>query len=108
LVAFHSIGVIILNIDNESIGVIPANGYTSEHRQSIKALKWLKYVSERYQINILHSRNRGEKQIGPFKVDGYRETETGDRTVYKFHGCFRHGYMLLFALRKRHFLVPMC
>ena len=84
-------------LDNESIGIIPANGYTPEHRQSIKALKWLKYVSERYEINILHSRNGGEKQICPYKVDGYRETETGDRTVYKFHGCFRHGCQKVFS-----------
>jgi ribosomal protein S18 len=84
-------------LDNESIGIIPANGYTPEHRQSIKALKWLKYVSERYQFNILHSRKGGEKQIGPYKVDGYRETETGDRTVYKFHGCFRHGCQKFFS-----------
>ena len=81
-------------LDNESIGIIPANGYTPEHRQSIKALKWLKYVSERDQINILHSRNGGEKQIGPYKVNGYRETETGDRTVYE---CFWHGCQKCFS-----------
>ena len=86
-------------LDNESIGIIPANRYTSEHRQSIKALKGLKYVSERDEINILHSRNRGEKQIGSYKVDGYRETETGDHmyTFYEFHGYFWHGCQKCFS-----------
>ena len=73
-------------LDNESIEIIPANGYTPEHRQSIKALKWLKYVSERYQINISHSRNGGEKQIVPYKVDGY-----------EFHGCFWDGCQKCFS-----------
>jgi hypothetical protein len=73
-------------LDNENIEIIPANGYTPEHRQFIKALKWLKYASERYQINILHSRNGGEKQIGPYKVDGY-----------EFHGCFWHGCQKFFS-----------
>lgn len=45
----------------------------------------------------MHSRNGGEKQIGPYKVDGYRETETGDRTVYEFHGCFWHGCQKCFS-----------
>jgi hypothetical protein len=39
-------------LDNESIGIIPANGYTPEHRQSIKALKWLKYVSDAFTGHI--------------------------------------------------------
>jgi hypothetical protein len=73
-------------LDNENIEIIPANEYTPEHRQFIKALKWLKYASERYQINILHSRNGGEKQIGPYKVDGY-----------EFHGCFWHGCQKCFS-----------
>ena len=39
----------------------------------------------------MHAGNGSEKQIGSFIVDGYRETEAGEREVYEFHGCFWHG-----------------
>ena len=41
-------------------------------------------------IRILHARNGGEKEIGPYKVDGYYETDT-ERVVLEFHGDFWHG-----------------
>lgn len=44
-------------LDHESIGIIPSNGYRPEQKQSIKAVKLLKYVSHRDQISILHSGN---------------------------------------------------
>ncbi|XP_071153592.1 uncharacterized protein [Mytilus edulis] len=78
-------------LEHQSIGIIPANGYRCEHKQSIKALKLLKYLSEKDTIDIMHAGNGSEKQIGSFLVDGYRETEAGEREVYEFHGCFWHG-----------------
>ncbi|VDH97141.1 Hypothetical predicted protein [Mytilus galloprovincialis] len=78
-------------LEHQSIGIIPANGYRCEHKQSIKALKWLKYLSEKDTIDIMHAGNRSEKQIGSFFSGWYRETEAGEREVYEFHGCFWHG-----------------
>ncbi|CAG2214664.1 unnamed protein product [Mytilus edulis] len=78
-------------LEHQSIGIIPANGYRCEHKQSIKALKWLKYLSEKDTIDIMHAGNGSEKQIGSFLIDRYRETEEGEREVYEFHDCFWHG-----------------
>jgi len=42
------------------------------------------------KILIQHALNRGEKQIGPYTVDGYAEID-GVKHVFEFHGCFYHG-----------------
>jgi len=77
-------------LDHESIGIIPSDGYHLQQKQSMKALKWLQYLTKRKDINIIHARNGGEKQIGPFRVDGYHEVADGEKIVYEFHGCFWH------------------
>ena len=56
--------------------------------QSIKAVKWLSYISEKEGICIQHVRNGGEKRVGNYSLDGYCE-ET--HTAYEFQGCFWHG-----------------
>ena len=56
--------------------------------QSIKAVKWLSYISEKEDICIQHVRNGGEKRVGNYSLDGYCE-ET--HTAYEFQGCFWHG-----------------
>ena len=68
-----------LYLESERIGIIPPHGYRPEQTQSIKALHWLKYISKRYDVNIQHAFNGGEKQIGLFKVDGYRETTSSEK-----------------------------
>ncbi|XP_052761746.1 uncharacterized protein LOC128204370 [Mya arenaria] len=75
---------------HESIAIIPPHGYRPEEKQSVMAYQWLAYISHQNEINIQHGRNYGEKQIGPYKVDGYYE-ENGDKLVLEFHGCFWHG-----------------
>ena len=60
--------------------------------QSITALKWLSYISEKEGIFIQHVRNGGEKRVGNYSLDGYCE-ET--HTAYEFQGCFWHGKDLL-------------
>ena len=57
-------------------------------KQSIVAVKWLSYVSEKEDLYIQHVRNGGEKRVGDYSLDGYCE-ETN--TVYEFQGCFWHG-----------------
>ena len=49
---------------------------------------WLDFVAETGNINIQHKLNSGcEKQIGPYKVDGFC-SETN--TVYEYNGCWYH------------------
>jgi hypothetical protein len=54
-----------------SVGIIPAQGYRQEEKHSIKAMQWIKYLSTTEGVCIQYARNGGEKEIGPYKVDGY-------------------------------------
>ena len=56
--------------------------------QSVTAMKWLSYISEKEGIFIQHVKNGGEKRVGNYSLDGYCE-ET--HTAYEFQGCFWHG-----------------
>ncbi|CAC5375852.1 unnamed protein product [Mytilus coruscus] len=75
----------------ETIGIIPAQGYNPEEKHSIKALKWLRYVSKSKGIHTQHARNGGEKKIGDYRVDGYHKNDNGEEIVFEYHGCFWHG-----------------
>ena len=44
-------------------------------------MQWIKYLSTTEGGHIQHARNGGEKEIGPYKVDGYYENEK-DRNTY--------------------------
>ncbi len=66
----------------ETIALIPPGGYNRREIQSNMALRWLMYISESQGVNIQHARNRGEKKIGEYKVDGYDQE---NNTVYEFH-----------------------
>lgn len=74
----------------ECIGIIPPQGYRPEEKQSLLANQWLSYLAHKEHVTVQHGRNMGEKQIGPYKVDGYYE-QNGKRIVLEFHGCFWHG-----------------
>ena len=75
----------------ETIGIIPAQGYRPEEKQSVKALQWIKYVAQLEGVHIQHARNGGEKTINQYRVDGYYETKDGEKVVMEYHGCFWHG-----------------
>ena len=57
-------------------------------KQSVEAIKWLSYISEKEDIHIQHVRNGGEKRVGIYSLDGYCE-ET--HTAYEYQGCYWHG-----------------
>lgn len=80
-----------LFLDPDTIGIIPPHGYRPEARQSVMAYQWLSYLSFNRQTYIQHGRNRGEKQIGSYKIDGYYEALNGQKVALEFHGCFWHG-----------------
>ncbi|XP_013411740.1 uncharacterized protein LOC106174630 [Lingula anatina] len=71
-----------------TIGIIPAQGYKPKNKTSVKAAKWLRYRAERDNVFIQHAHNQGEKKIGKFVVDGWASTTN---TVYEYQGCFWHG-----------------
>ena len=72
-----------------SIAIIPENGYHPEQKQSKKALLWMKYLSDNFNINIRHKGNvDGEFKIGQFFVDGI---DFDNKTIFEFHGCWHHA-----------------
>ena len=71
-----------------SIGIIPANGYNPNQKTSAKARVWLKYISEQENIVIKHANNTGEVKCGPYYLDGVCDSY---KTIYEFHGCYWHG-----------------
>ena len=73
-------------MEPETIAIIPENGYHGNEKTSRKAQIWMKYISEKYKIDIQHAKNKGELKIGNFRIDGYH-SETN--TVYEFHGKFK-------------------
>ena len=72
-----------------SIGIVPFLGYRKNERQSLIAIKWLKWLSHTTAVNIQHKMNGGEVTIGRFKVDG--QSRDDRRSVYEFNGCLWHG-----------------
>jgi len=68
-----------------SIGIVPEGGYRRAEKQSIIAMKWLKYLATTQNLQLKHKLNGGEQRIGRFKVDGYDPTTN---TAYEFNGCW--------------------
>ncbi|XP_053378482.1 uncharacterized protein LOC128548112 [Mercenaria mercenaria] len=75
----------------DTIAIIPSHGYRPEENQSMIAFQWLSFIAHKRNIQIQHGRNVGEKEIGPYKVDGYYRNENGKEVALEFHGDFWHG-----------------
>ena len=54
------------------------------------AIDYLDYVAQKENTFIEHKWNVGERRIGPFMVDGYTETPSGEKIVYEAYGCWFH------------------
>lgn len=75
-------------IDN-TIGILPANGYRLSENQSMAALKWLTFVEYDNNIEIQHAGRGREFQIPDVgRVDGYHKDSN---TVLEFDGCYWHS-----------------
>lgn len=61
----------------DAIEIIQAHGYIPEEKHSVKASKWIRYMSHTENIHIQHAPNGGEKTISQYRVDGYHERENG-------------------------------
>jgi hypothetical protein len=55
----------------ESIAVIPEYGLNLGRNHSHKHILWLKYISVKENIYIIHCKNGGEMKIGNYYLDGY-------------------------------------
>ena len=73
----------------DTIPLIQDSGFNPTQNFSHKQMIWLKYISQRYNVRIIHCMNGQEKKIGPYSIDGYCEE---NNTVYKFDGFYIHGW----------------
>ena len=86
-------------LKENTIAIIPPQGYDPNAKYSIIALKWLELVRHETGADIKHARNGGEQKLSvnagnPVKVDGW---DPENRIAYEFHGCFYHGCVDCYA-----------
>jgi hypothetical protein len=75
-----------------SIALVPNGGYRKKDKHSLIGVKWMRLVSEQYNLDIQHARNGGEVQILQYKVDGLLRSTKKD--VFEFYGCVSSHYRL--------------
>ena len=75
-------------LEEDTIGLIPAQGYQPARKYSVMALQWLAWIHHQSGDRILHALNGGEQRIDHSYVDGYDPTK---KTIYEFMGCLWHG-----------------
>ena len=75
-------------LKEDTIAIIPPQGYHPNDKYSIIALQWLELIKHETGANIKHARNGGEQRLPvgphPVKVDGW---DPEKRIAYAFHGC---------------------
>lgn len=76
------------NLKEDTIGLIPPQGYQPARTYSVIALKRLAWVHHQTGDRILHARNGGEQRIDGNYVDGYDPIK---KTINEFMGCAWHG-----------------
>uniref|UniRef100_A0A914Q2H5 DNA-directed DNA polymerase n=1 Tax=Panagrolaimus davidi TaxID=227884 RepID=A0A914Q2H5_9BILA len=77
-------------LPEQSISIMPENGYGSHDKASVLAIKYLIWISKKQNIFIQHRNTlEGEKHVAGFKLDGYvPETNTAYEILGDvFHGC---------------------
>ncbi|KAK4885045.1 hypothetical protein RN001_001316 [Aquatica leii] len=81
-------------LTENSIGLIPPNGYRMADKQSTIAIKWLLWLEHTLDIKIEHAGNAREVKLKEgILVDGFCHATN---TVYQFHGCYFHGCEICF------------
>nr|DAC81317.1 TPA_asm: PolB [Larimichthys croaker adintovirus] len=68
----------------------PDNYRCQTKSYSHASIQWLEWVARSNNVFIQHALNKGEKQVGPYFVDGFAEID-GVAYAWEFLGCFYHG-----------------
>jgi hypothetical protein len=81
------------HLKERTIGIIPENGYDTEERQSLKALKFMDWKATKEDVKIRTARSKGgEKAVKAgdhtYKLDGWIEEQ---QKGIEFHGCLYHA-----------------
>ena len=72
----------------DTIAIIPDNGYNPRLMSSKKAQRWLDFQAAKEKVFIQTAANDGEKKVGNYQLDGFCEE---NKTIYEFNGCYWHG-----------------
>ena len=71
------------------LAIVLENSYSSRPNQSLLAIKFLEWYSHLNQIELRTAlSNDGEKEIYPYKLDGYNEER---KLGIEVHGCYYHA-----------------
>ena len=93
-----------------TVSVVPNGGYDGGKCGSLKEEIWLAYLdkmnSKSYgdefaPIMSRYCSGSGQKRVGSFYLDGYRELENGVRECFEFYGCYYHGCHVCFPDRSK-------
>nr|CAD2141913.1 unnamed protein product [Meloidogyne enterolobii] len=77
------------HLKEKHLSIVPERGYENVDNQSLLALKFLKWYSEKNNIKIQTAHSvGGEKKVGNFKLDGWVEERNLGIEV---NGCAWHG-----------------
>ena len=76
----------------ETIGLIPAGGYSCNRNYSKKALMWILHMEQTEGCKILHARNGREFRLPEFPGFSVESYCAETKTVSEFFGCFFHGH----------------
>ena len=78
-------------LPRDTLALTHNGAYVNQYKTfSNASIQWLEFEAFKNGVEIHHALNHGEKQFGPYHVDGF--CERGNvRTAYEFAGCFWHG-----------------
>ena len=76
------------------LAIVPENSYGPKFNQSLIALKFLSWYSEKNSIELRTAlSDGGEARIGPYLLDGYNKER---RLGIEVHGCYYHACLKCF------------
>ena len=73
----------------KTLGIMPHGGYRKREKHSLIAIRWLKYLSVKENLDIQHARNGGEVHVLNYRVDG--QLRTDPKQLFEFYG-FVHSF----------------
>ena len=97
-------------IPERTVSAVLNGGYDGGRCGSLKEKIWLAYFdkmnskSEGDEFAPIMSRycsGSGQKRVGSFYLDGYRELANGVRECFEFYGCYYHGCHVCFPDRSK-------
>uniref|UniRef100_A0A1I8B938 DNA-directed DNA polymerase n=1 Tax=Meloidogyne hapla TaxID=6305 RepID=A0A1I8B938_MELHA len=75
------------HLEKEHLAIVPERGYENVDNQSLLALKFFQWYSEKNNVEIQTAHWKGEKVVGKYKLDGWIEEQ---QLGIEVNGCAWH------------------